>query len=304
MQIIELSENISADSTPKTLIIGNFDGFHRGHQHMLQTARKHAESAQEVIAVMEYPVLSQNQDYQQEITPDKDRFPLLEQYGVKRFYRLAKDSQNTSIEAFVITYLSNLHVNQIFLGEGFTFGDVFQTEEFINVCKQRNIKVTVVPPVTVNGEEVSCEKIRNFIKDGLMESVQTLLGRPFTITGTVIHGEKMGRKLGFPTINLGDVDAYVEPKPGVYFGVVGLHTHAGETEYRNVLISAGYRPTVKGKGFLVEANILHFSGDLYGRTVSVSFLRFMREEINFTDLDALIEQMNQDKKEAERLMGQ
>ncbi|SES92906.1 riboflavin kinase / FMN adenylyltransferase [Salinibacillus kushneri] len=311
MEIIDLTETRPHDSTPLTLVLGQFDGVHKGHQHILQTSKKQ-KTADETLAVMslsDHPlwIRNQNPDFEKRMTPDRDRLHLLEQFGVEKYYQINHTQGDVKypLEEWVFNYLARLNIKRLIFGEGFRFGfdESFHMEKFLDLCAKRNIEITTVPQVKVNGTKISSQTIRGYIKKGLMEPVHALLGRPFTITGTVIHGEKMGRKLGFPTINLGEMENYVEPKPGVYLGMVGIHKKEGIIDYWDTLISTGYRPTVNGEGYLIEAHLLNFSGDLYNQTVSISFLRFMREELNFDSLDKLIEQMEKDKIEGERLMG-
>lgn len=146
--------------------------------------------------------------------------------------------------------------------------------------------------------------IRSLVKKGDMETVINLYGRPYTINGTVIHGEALGRTLGYPTINLGgDADLYVPPKPGIYLGTAGKFDGDRETERYNALISAGYRPTVEGKTYSIEAYLIDYSGDLYGRTVSLEFLKYVREEIKFNNFDQLITQMKLDEVYARDYFG-
>lgn len=141
--------------------------------------------------------------------------------------------------------------------------------------------------------------IQSFIKNGEMEKAQALLKRPYNVTGTVIHGQALGRKLGFPTINLGGaIDQYVFPKPGVYLGAAEINYENLGDQSLNALINAGYRPTVDGKTYTIEAYLLDFSGDLYGKNVTLSFLSYLRDEIKFTDLNLLIEQMKLDETNA------
>lgn len=302
MEIIEIKEKSTEDTKPPTLVIGKFDSVHRGHQHLLQTAR---EMTNGLLAVMEPSWMEkQNPHYQKSITPEPEKLYLLEQYGVERYYRiqLTKEYANTLTEEFIEEHFSRLNIKRIVVGKGFCIG-LEGPEEFIRQCTAQNIEVRSVPFVKSNGEKISSSTIREFIKEGLMEPVHNQLGRPFTITGTVIHVEKLGRTLGFPTINLGGIDEFVVPKAGVYLGSVGLHSPSGVIEYWNTLISAGYRPTVNGQGYLIEAYLLNYSGDLYDKRVSVSFLHYMRGEIKFTDLESLVRQMAQDKLDAKKLMG-
>jgi riboflavin kinase / FMN adenylyltransferase len=148
-----------------------------------------------------------------------------------------------------------------------------------------------------NEGEISSE-LHSLLKEGKMEAVLALLGRPYLISGKVIHGQALGRTLGFPTINLDVTESYVSPKPGVYFGTVETHDKDGGNEVHHALISAGYRPTVNGEDYLIEAHLIDFNGNLYGKKVSVTFIHFLREEIKFPDLNSLINQMQQDKLDA------
>ena len=132
-----------------------------------------------------------------------------------------------------------------------------------------------------------------------MEAAQSMLGRPFEMTGIVEKGEQLGRQLGFPTLNMGNIQDYVELRPGVYLGLVDL---SDDSSYYT-LVSAGYRPTVNGDSYKVEAYLLDFSGDLYGRQVTLKFYRHLRDEVNFEGLDALVEQMKMDELEARKILG-
>lgn len=310
MKVIEVTTRPPADQEPIVLAIGKFDGIHKGHEAILQTAREHLETG-ETLAVFgfsDHPqwVLSQNPVWREKITPERDKIQLLKRYGVGRYYQVdfTKEYAKTTAEEFVHEHLSALNVKRIVIGEDFRFGRGGQAgaAELALSCRQLGVEVSVVPLVKENGKKISSTAIRQSIADGAMEAVHSMLGRPYTITGKVVHGEKMGRKLGFPTANLGELDRVVFPKPGVYLGSVGIYQDGMIDEYWDALISAGYRPAVNGDGYLVEANLLNFSGDLYGKTVAVSFLHFLREEQDFPDLDSLIEQMKQDQLHAENIL--
>ncbi|WP_407268574.1 riboflavin kinase [Radiobacillus sp. PE A8.2] len=289
MEIIHVTDKLAADTALLTLVVGEFDGVHKGHEVLLQTARNKTDQAHEKLAAV---IFSRNEN---KLISDQDKLNRLKQYGVDRVYLF--DSKTT--EAFMLEQVASLNIKRVVIGEK----QSANTKSLIDFCKQMNIDIIEISSVTENGKAISTSGIRKLIGEGFMEPVHVLLGRPFTLTGTVIHGEKVGRQLGFPTINLGGVDDFVQPKPGVYLGVAGIHEDDVITAYWHVLISAGYRPTVNGKGYLVEAHLLNFSGDLYGKTVSVSFLRYMRGEIKFTDLNALVQQMDQDKLDAQKLIG-
>ncbi|WP_042463264.1 bifunctional riboflavin kinase/FAD synthetase [Neobacillus dielmonensis] len=310
MEIIEVTSKPPYDSTPLTLVIGKFDGVHLGHQAVLQTAKemKGEGEALAVLGFSDHPlwILKKDPEYQSKLTPDQEKMRILTRFGVDRYYRVEFTEEYARITAneFVLEHLSRLNVKRIVVGEGFHFGKGGDgsVTELVNLCSKIKSSVTVVPEIKEHGRKISSTRIRSLVKNGKMEAVQGLLGRPYTITGEVIHGEALGRTLGFPTINLGGTESYIEPKPGVYLGTAEIHHEKEGNEIWNVLISAGYRPTVNGQGYLVEAYLIDYSGDLYGKTASVSFLRYMRGEIKFTGLDALIAQMELDKKEAKELL--
>lgn len=289
------------DKTAITLLVGNFDGFHIGHQHLLNEAKSTANTNQSYLAVLDlgYTGLSKGLTVQSYITPEPALLSLLQQYGVTSYDHMSKE-MIANLDEFFHEYLKDIVVDHVVLDQSLQ-NDAF-SQALMRICAQHRIEILTVPPVELNKFPVDQALIRTSIVAGNIEQVQALLGRPYSITGTVVHGEKMGRKLGFPTLNLGDVEAYIMPKPGVYFGVVGIYQDGSITDYHHVLISAGYRPAVQGNGYLIEAHILNFSGDLYGHTISVSFLQFMREERNFSSLDALIDQMEKDKQAAEKLI--
>ncbi|WP_251551602.1 bifunctional riboflavin kinase/FAD synthetase [Neobacillus muris] len=311
MEIIEVTKQPPYDTAPLTLVIGKFDGVHLGHQAILQTANE-VKGEGESLAVFSFSdhplwILRKDAEYQPKLTPGQEKMHILKQFDVSRYYRVQFTEEYAKITAgeFVLEHLSRLNVKRIVVGEGFRFGKGGDgsVEGLIELCSQIDVSVTVVPLMKEHGRKISSTHIRSLIKGGNMEAVQALLGRPYSITGEVVHGEALGRTLGFPTINLGGIESYVEPKTGVYLGAVEIHHEEGANEIWNVLISAGYRPTVNGQGYLVEAYLIDYAGDLYGKTVTVSFLRYMRGEIKFTGLDALIEQMEMDKKEAKALLG-
>ncbi|WP_462411671.1 bifunctional riboflavin kinase/FAD synthetase [Neobacillus sp. Marseille-QA0830] len=311
MEIIQVTSEPPYDSTPLTLVIGKFDGVHLGHQSVLQTARE-MKGKSETLAVLSFSdhplwILKKAPGYQQKLTPDQEKVRILKQFDVDRYYRVHFTEEYAKITAneFILEHLSKLNVKQIVVGEGFHFGKGGDgsANELIKLCSQINVSVTVVPEMREHGRKINSTHIRSLVKNGNMEAVQSLLGRPYTISGEVVHGEALGRTLGFPTINLGSTGSYVEPKPGVYLGTAKIHHEEEGNEIWNALISAGYRPTVNGQGYLVEAYLIDYAGDLYGKTVHVSFLRYMRGEIKFTGLDALIERMELDKKEAKVILG-
>lgn len=312
MEIIEVTSQPPYNPEPQVLVIGKFDGVHKGHQAILKTAKEYV-GENESLAVFSfsdhpYWILKHDPEFERKLTTDKEKINILKRFGVKRYYRVhfTQEYAKTTAEEFVLEHLVRMNVKRIVAGEGFNFGKGGNsgTEELIQLCAQINIAVTIVPLVRDMNQTVSSTTIRSMIKNGDVEAAQDLLGRPYAISGIVIHGEKLGRKLGFPTINLGEIGPDVLPKPGVYFGNIDIQDEDMIRKSWHTIISAGYRPTVNGQDYLIEAYILDFSGDLYGKSVTVSFMRYMRDEIKFDGLDPLIEQMEADKAEARQIIEQ
>ncbi|UOQ91605.1 riboflavin biosynthesis protein RibF [Halobacillus shinanisalinarum] len=262
------------DDQPIILVAGKFDGLHRGHQQLIQQAKSYV-TPDDQLAIWDLA------DEQPVITSLDDKLHILEGFGTDRYY----DSN---------VQLQKLHCKRIVIEED-------MEQELANHCNPHDLPVTILPHTTLNHERIHAASIQSFVEKGKMEAAQALIGRPFQTTGTVVRGDALGRQLGFPTLNLGGIEEYVEPKPGVYLGVVEVHSET--SAYYYTLISAGYRPTVNGQTFKVEAYLMNFSGDLYGEKVTVSYLRHMRDEENFDGVDVLVEQMKQDEQKARAILG-
>ncbi|MYL72557.1 bifunctional riboflavin kinase/FAD synthetase [Halobacillus litoralis] len=309
MEMIEVQGQPPHNSEPVVLIIGKMDGVHLGHQSLLQEAERLAteEDKIAVYGFSDHPkwVLRGDESYKYSLSTIEDRQTRLEQFGVDRYYHVhfTKEYAKTSPEEFVLQHLNRLNVRHVIVGEDFRFGKGrgSDAEGLAELCQQIGADVSIVPGVQLHDRKVSSTDIRTHVTQGRMEAAQAMLGRPFEITGVVEKGEQLGRQLGFPTLNIGDIEEYVKVKPGVYLGLVKKVQEA--PEYYYTLISAGYRPTVNGDSYKVEAYLLDFSGDLYDQKVTVQFLRHMRDEENFDGMDALIEQMHEDEKNARAILG-
>lgn len=309
MEMIEVQGLPPHNPDPVVLIIGKMDGVHLGHQTLLEEAERLA-SEHDKIAVYgfsDHPkwVLRDDESFKYSLSTIEDRQARLEQFGVDRYYHVhfTKEYAKTSPEQFVLQHLNRLNVRQVIVGEDFRFGKGrgSDAEGLAELCQQIGAEVSIVPGVMLHDRKVSSTDVRNHVSQGRMEAAQAMLGRPFELTGYVEKGEQLGRQLGFPTLNIGGIGEYVKVKPGVYLGLVKLVQEA--PEYYYTLISAGYRPTVNGDSYKVEAYLLDFSGNLYDQKVTVQFLRHMRDEENFDGMDALIEQMHQDEVNAREILG-
>ncbi|WP_102336424.1 riboflavin kinase [Salimicrobium jeotgali] len=249
---------------PLTLVIADFDGMHLGHYNLLRQARKRGHQ----IAVLDTSVKEERL-----LTPFHHKKELLESFGIDFYY---KESDEENIRQGVET-LAPSHV----------------------IIEEENSAVRDAEVFSI--QHVSAPEIRTLIEEGKVEAATAKLGRPYAMKATVTRGQALGRELGFPTINLGGADEYVNPAPGVYIGSLLIHEETPRSYY--ALISAGYRPTVKGTTYKVEAYILDFQEDIYDRDITLSFLRHMRGEVDFDGLDALVEQMKQDEVDAREVLG-
>ena len=159
--------------------------------------------------------------------------------------------------------------------------------------------VNVEPLLEVDGEVVSSSHIRGLVLGGAVEYAGRLLGAPFAMTGEVIHGDKRGRELGFPTANLVPPDGYVVPGHGVYAARAVVE---GQPEVVAAAVNVGVRPQFQtGRGELIEAFLIDWEGDIYGRPLELSFLKRLRGERRFPSVEALVEQMGRDAEEARRI---
>ena len=164
--------------------------------------------------------------------------------------------------------------------------------------------VTIVPEITVRGRDVNSTRIRELVLKGEVEEAESLLGHPFAVRGEVVHGDHRGRELGFPTANI-DSPNEVLPSPGVYTGWVRFLDGGGESgSMHPAVTNVGVRPTFnRGRAVVIEAHLLDFEGDLYGRRMEFSFAERLRPEQRFDGVDALRAQIGRDLVEGRRRLG-
>lgn len=316
MDVIEVTGRPPVSPTPLVLAIGKFDGVHIGHQAILRQAQTELNGAS--LAVMTFwphPawVLGGKDGYQRALTPYSEKVKLLESFGVDRMYLVQFSSEYASIpaETFVYEHLRALRVQRVIVGADFRFGRGGNAgvEELESMCQDLGVPVTVVGQVEENGIKVSSTQIRGHLAEGRVEAAQALLGRPYALQGRVAHGQALGRKIGFPTANLEETEAYVIPSAGVYAVSVQVVDPIEPTTFEKVVqnwfgvLNAGTRPTVDGATFRLEAHLFNFAGDLYGKSLRVSFLRRVRDERKFPSVAALREQIQLDVEAVQAMLG-
>lgn len=307
MELVRGLYNLHARHRGCVLTIGAFDGIHRGHQEMIRVLRQCA--ARHALPAVLLSFEPTPREYFARSAPParltrfREKVEALCRYGVDRFVCLRfKRIRSLSPEQFVQEVLVQaLGVRHVVVGHDFRFardlaGDVSTLR---SLGREAGFEVTQVPPFEIEGERVSSSLIRQALDEGDMARAAKLLGRPYRMTGRVVEGAKLGRKLGFPTANLRP-QRRATPLAGVFairVSGAGLHEAPG-------VASLGTRPTVNGKELLLEAHVFDFDGDLYRRYLHVDFVARLRDELHFPSVDALIEQMHEDAAQARRILAQ
>ena len=290
------------------IALGNFDGFHRGHQAVAGEAISWAQSEgrPSIIATFDpHPVRFFKPDVPPfRLTTLEQRQELYLAAGATAMLVFHFDAElaGTSAEDFIQAILiDRFGAHGVVTGGDFTFGkgakgnvDLLRT-----FGGERGLHARVVEAVTTGDEVVSSSRIRQALRDGDPQEAARLLTRPFAIRGIVEHGDKRGRTIGYPTANV-TIDNYLRPRYGIY-AVTGRLLATGQVLHGAANI--GIRPQFEPPKELLEPYFFDFSGDLYGQEIEVAFHHFLRGEAKFDSLEALIEQMDRDCAEARRLLS-
>lgn len=284
--------------------LGLFDGLHPGHVAVIRAAVEEAKRLEKRPCVFTFTNGSRGPEAKGrgKLLSDDMLLSLLEELGVGCVVRPNfADFRDLSPEAFVEEILrKRLGAASVSCGKNFRFGKNAAGDEALleRLCGG-SPRVKVIPMVERDGGVVSSSRIREAIEAGEMEAANTLLGRRFAIDFTVVHGRRLGRTLGSPTINQPFHQGFVEPKFGVYATLTRLDGEA----YASIT-NVGIKPTVGSDCVLAETYIHGFSGDLYGQAVRVEFLRFIRPERKFDGIDALKAQILADSGTAAKIVAE
>ncbi|MBE6113147.1 MAG: bifunctional riboflavin kinase/FAD synthetase [Peptococcaceae bacterium] len=288
----------------RTVVLGNFDGIHRGHQQLIHLGRQIADQNDEELAVFTfYPQIHQ-------VVDPAFCYLLSEQQKLERFGNLRVDVVETvpfdetiatlSPEEFVKTILAEkLRARHIVVGFNYSFGHkgAGNPQLLQELAEKYQIAVTVMEPYQLDGELVCSTAIRQALRDGNVEQANHLLGYTYSIEGPVVHGNQIGRTIGFPTANIQPQEGILLPGNGVY---AALTTVDGKV-YPGIL-NIGLRPTIeRSTGVNIEVNLFGFDDDIYGKTIRTELHYFLRSEKKFENLDALKAQLQQDKEETAKL---
>ncbi|MEA1960014.1 MAG: bifunctional riboflavin kinase/FAD synthetase [Bacillota bacterium] len=287
------------------LALGNFDGIHRGHKHLISTAVEKAKKnggksaafifephPAQVLFPEKAPKLLGNRE---------SKTKLLEQCGLDLliYHPFTMEIASWSPEKFVHNILINgLHIKEVFVGFNHSFGHrgAGTPEAMKQMGKELGFAVNVIDPVTIDGELVSSSLVRKLLEQGDVQHATKMLGYSPFIQGNVIHGEHRGSTIGFPTANIGIDSRYTVPAKGVYAGVVTIE---GDVNRYKCVVNIGSKPTFHEIYPLsIEAHIVDYNQDIYGKTVTLTFMEKLRDEKKFASIEELLEQINNDKNTA------
>lgn len=301
MEIITSLDAELKNKYPATVIaLGTFDGLHLGHTDVINTARNYAERSGLKLAVFTFsnhPLALIRPDLVPvRIISAEEKIKLLESFGVDYLINIpfTEDFAALSPDEF-LERLDCFNYRCLVVGENFTYGFLGsgKTETLERSGRKNGFDVIVRPLVKMNGNVVSSTGIRNLIQAGHIEYANRMLGRAYAITGKIVHGEQRGRKLGFPTANIELLHGEMAvPAPGVYAVTASI-----EGSIYEGMGNIGNNPTFNDvEHARLEVNLFNCCGDLYGKTMSVQFHKYIRAEKKFSGVEKLCRQIEEDKK--------
>ena len=291
--------NINTRYKNSIILIGNFDGIHKGHQKLFSMAQKYKKRYFSNIGVLTFepmPKMFFNKKLKNfRISSLEQKIIHLKKLDVD--FTIAKkfDQKFSKIKSvnFIKEILGKkLQPKFIFVSNNFRFGNKREgnVRQLIKFEKLYNYKVVEPKPLLTNKKIVSSSLIRNLLQKGKIEKANKILDRNWSIHGKVQKGKQLGKKIGFPTANI-DIKNYILAYPGVY----GVRIKKiGENNYLKGIANLGYRPTFNGKKILLEVHIFNFSGNLYNKYLTVEFKKFIRKERKFKNIDQLRKQIKTD----------
>lgn len=284
--------------TPTAIALGNFDGVHRGHQEVIRTlvAAAPPDCYRSVITFSPHPQAFFTGEERLLLTPEAEKRALLSQYGIEQVivlpftHALAQLSPLEFVEQILVQQLQ-AKVLSVGFNFGFGRGRSGTAEDLRTLCAAFGIAVHIVPPYCRGSDRISSSAVRAALAEGDVALARELLGRAYTLTGTVTQGEQLGRQLGFPTANLALPSDKLLPRHGVYACRV---TGAAFSSEQLGVVNIGVRPTVTGRQVTTEVHLLNWQGNLYNQEITLHLEAFIRPEVRFPSLAALQAQIAAD----------
>ena len=297
--------NIFKKHKKSIILIGNFDGVHLGHQKLFKLATKYKKKFKLKMGVVTFepmPKMYFNHKIKNfRISNIIQKNKILKDLGIDFVITKKFDEKFSKIKAnfFIKDILyKKLNAKYIFVSNNFRFGNKREgdVKQLIRSEKTYNYKIIKPKPLILKNKVISSSFIRKLLEKGKLKKVNSLLNRKWSIEGVVQRGRQQGKKIGFPTCNI-DIKDYVIAMPGVY---------AAKVRQQNVekplkaIANLGYRPTFNQKKILLEVHIFNFSGNLYNKYLSVEFIKFIRKEKKFNNVNQLKKQIQSDLKTAKK----
>lgn len=300
--MIVLNDSFKVKLKYKTYVtIGSFDGLHKGHLSLISKAvelSKKNNVKSMVNTFKEHPLSIINKEIAPKLIMDNEtKIQLLNENGLD-VLNLSDfiDIMKMSPEDYILNMIEHYNIKGIITGFNHKFGHKNQGDVKLlkKLSEKYGFELYIVEPVKVDGEIVSSTSIRKYIADGEIAKANKMLLRPFSLSGTVMHGRQVGRTLGFPTANLKYDSDFVVPGIGVYYTVVEYNGK----NYK-AITDIGYAPTVRNSDFTIESYMLNFDEDIYEKSIKVNFIEKIRDEVKFSSIEELKCQLESDKKFAE-----
>ncbi|OLO40936.1 riboflavin biosynthesis protein RibF [Alkalihalophilus pseudofirmus] len=305
MDVISLSYPLQLkNEKPTVMALGYFDGVHIGHQKVIQTAKNTAFEKGLLTSVMTFnphpkEVLRKPSETMMYITPLEKKIEVIEKLGVDQLFVVHFDEGFSKLtpQQFVDDFLIDMNVKHVVAGFDYSYGHLGKGNmETLPFHARGVFEQTTVNKVELQEHKISSTLIRNKIANGEVGEIVELLGRYYEVEGIVVHGDKRGRTIGFPTANIRLSNRYIIPKLGVYAVTLIVN---GQT-YEGVC-NIGYRPTFKEQEAVpsIEVYLFDFDDDIYDQNITLSFHHFLRSEKKFSSKEELVQQINVDKASTE-----
>lgn len=308
MKVFQSIENYRSSECKAVITIGTFDGVHIGHQKIIEQLNALKADKSEVSMILTFfphprRVLDQSNDIKM-LTTMEEKVELLENFGLDHLIVepfTQEFSRLTALEFVRDILVNRLSLKKLVIGYDHHFGRNREGnfEQLTEFGELYGFEVIEIPAQTIESVSVSSTKIRKAIEAGDMDSANSYLGYPYRLTGEIVKGQGLGRKLNFPTVNLRVEEDYkLVPMKGVY----AVKTRVKDKEILGMM-NIGYRPTVGGNGRTIEIHLLDFKGDLYGQRLRVDVLARLRDEQKFESIEALKAQLRQDELETRAVLS-
>jgi riboflavin kinase/FMN adenylyltransferase len=306
MKLIRGLAGLRAPASRCVLSIGAYDGLHLGHQALIGRLIERSRAAGAPAVLVTFEPLPreylQPEDPPARLTSFRERWRLLAPLPLDYLCLLRFDEalRNLSAEEFATFLAQGLKARAVIVGHDFRFGRSGAADAAVlrAAGPRLGFEVEVVPPVTRGAERISSSGVRAALARGDFAQAAAWLGRPWSMRGRVVAGERLGRTLGFPTANLP-----LHRRRAPVGGVFAVRVHGVGAAPLAGVASLGTRPTVNGTAPLLEAHLFDFAGELYGREIAVEFVAKLREEVHFASLAALTRQMQADALQARALLA-